>query len=112
MVARSSVEAELRALAQGVHEGIWLKRLLKELIICFQGPIKIMCDNQSAMAMAKNPVQHDRSKHVEIDWHFLNEKIEDKVVAMNYVPSHQQVADILTKALLDPISVSLFPDSA
>ncbi|KAL8118242.1 hypothetical protein AgCh_015962, partial [Apium graveolens] len=97
VVARSSAEAEFRALALGICEGIWLRRLLKDLRIGTS--IKIMCDNQSAIAIAKNPVHHDRTKHVEIDRHFINEKIESKIISLNYVPSKQQAADILTKAL-------------
>ena len=61
-----------------------------------------MCDNQSAIAIAKNPVHHDRTKHVEIDRHFISEKIEGKMISLNYVLSRQQVADILTKALFRP----------
>lgn len=97
VVARSSAEVEFRALALGICEGIWLRRLLKDLRIGTS--IKIMCDNQSAIAIAKNPVHHDRTKHVEIDRHFINEKIENKIISLNYVPSKQQAADILTKAL-------------
>ena len=72
VVARSSAEAEFRALAQGIYEGMWLKRLLDELEIPITGPIGMMYDNQSAIAIAKNPVHHDRMKHVEIDRHFIS----------------------------------------
>lgn len=102
VVARSSAEAEFRALAQGICEGIWLKRLLTELRIEVSGPIEMMCDNQSAIAIAKNPVHHDRTKHVEIDRHFISEKIENKIISLRHVPSRHQAADILTKALHRP----------
>lgn len=102
MVARSSAEAEFRALAHGICEGMWLKRLLSELKIKTGGPIDVLCNNQSAIAIAKNPVHHDRTKHVEIDRHFISEKFENKIINLRHVPSKQQAADILTKALHRP----------
>ena len=56
-------------------------------------------DSQSTMPIAKNPVYHDRTKHVEIDRHFISEKIEGKTIFLTHVPTKQQTADILTKAL-------------
>jgi len=102
VVARSSAEAEFRALAHGICEGIWLKRLLEELKVRIDGPIEMLCDNQSAIAIAKNPVHHDRTKHVEIDRHFISEKIESQAISLRHVPSQHQAADILTKALHRP----------
>ncbi|EXB62181.1 hypothetical protein L484_017568 [Morus notabilis] len=107
VVARSSAEAEFRALAQGICEGIWLKRLLDELKVGISGPIDMMCDNQSAIAIAKNPIHHDRTKHVEIDRHFISEKIESNAISLKHVPSRHQAADILTKALFRPNFVEL-----
>ena len=106
-MARSSAEAEFRALAQGICEGVWLRRLLGELRVTYYGPIKMMCDNQSAIAIAKNPVHHDRTKHIEIDRHFIYEKIEDKIITITYVPSRSQTIDILTKALFHPNFIEL-----
>ncbi|RVX11271.1 Heat shock 70 kDa protein 17 [Vitis vinifera] len=77
VVARSSAEAEYRALAQGICEGIWIKRVLSELGQTSSSPILMMCDNQAAISIAKNPVHHDRTKHVEIDRHFITEKVKD-----------------------------------
>ncbi|RVX13979.1 Retrovirus-related Pol polyprotein from transposon TNT 1-94 [Vitis vinifera] len=85
VVARSSAEAEFRAMAQGICEGIWLNRLLEELRVPLKHPMVLYYDNQAAISIAKNPVHHDRTKHVEIDRHFIKEKIEE--------------GDILTKAL-------------
>ena len=99
VVSRSSAEAELRSLASGVCEGIWLKRVLDDLKIIIEGPIKLFCDNQAALSIAKNPVHHDRTKHIEIDRYFISEKIEEKIIDMEYIPSGHQLADILTKAL-------------
>nr|CAN68788.1 hypothetical protein VITISV_018581 [Vitis vinifera] len=102
VVARSSVEAEYRALAQGICEGIWIKRVLSELGQTSSSPILMMCDNQAAISIAKNPVHHDRTKHVEIDRHFITKKVTSETVKLNYVPTKHQTADILTKALPRP----------
>lgn len=99
VVSRSSAEAEFRAMALGICEGIWLERLMRELGILTSEPMKVFCDNQSAINIANNPVHHDRTKHVEIDRHFIKEKIENGTVSLLYTPTSQQIADILTKAL-------------
>lgn len=105
VVARSSAEAEFRAMAQGICEGIWLKRLLVELKVPIDGSIKLLSDSQSAISIAKNPVQHDRTKHIEIDKHFIKEKIEGGIVEPIYISSSLQNADILTK----PVPRVVFP---
>ncbi|RVW87157.1 Retrovirus-related Pol polyprotein from transposon TNT 1-94 [Vitis vinifera] len=99
VVARSSAEAEFRAMAQGICEGIWLNRLLEELRVPLKHPMVLYCDNQATISIAKNPVHHDRTKHVEIDRHFIKEKIEEGVFKVSYTPTNCQTADILTKAL-------------
>ena len=68
--------------------------------------MKLYCDNKSAINIAHNPIQHDRTKHIEIDRHFIKEKLEEGVVCMSYVPSEYQLADILIKGLND----SMFHD--
>ena len=102
VVARSSAEAEFRSLAHGICEGMWLKRLLEELRVKTNGPINMKSDSQSAIAIAKNPVHHDRTKHVEIDKHFISEKVEKQIITLHHVPTQHQTADILTKALHRP----------
>ena len=62
--------------------------------------MKLLCDNKAAMCIANNPVQHDRTKHVEIDQHFIKERMDNGSVCISYIPSSQQVADVLTKGLL------------
>ena len=99
VVSWSSAEAEFRAMALRICEGIWLERLMRELGILTSEPMKVFCDNQSAINIAKNPVHHNRTKHVEIDRHFIKEKIENGTVSLLYTPTSQQIADILTKAL-------------
>ncbi|XP_060964985.1 retrovirus-related Pol polyprotein from transposon RE2 [Cannabis sativa] len=99
VVARSSAEAEFRSVAHGICEIIWIKRLLEELKSSQSSPMKLYCDNKAAIAIAHNPVLHDRTKHVEVDKHFTKEKIESGQVCMPYVSSEDQVADIFTKGL-------------
>ncbi|EXC33078.1 ADP-ribosylation factor GTPase-activating protein AGD2 [Morus notabilis] len=76
MVARSSAEAELRALAQGICELLWLKRTMNELSLQSENPM-LYCDNKSAISIAHYPIHHDRTKHVEVDRHFIREKVEE-----------------------------------
>ncbi|RVW98483.1 Retrovirus-related Pol polyprotein from transposon RE1 [Vitis vinifera] len=99
VVARSSAEAEFRAMANGICEGMWLQRILKELGIISNSTMTVLCDNKATISIAKNPVQHDRTKHVEIDRHFIKEKLEGGTIRLMYIPSSRQTADILTKAL-------------
>ncbi|KAK4254159.1 hypothetical protein QN277_020331 [Acacia crassicarpa] len=99
VVARSSAEAEYRAVALGICEAIWIKRTLEDLKRCINLPINVYCDNMAAINIAHNPVQHDRTKHVEIDRHFIREKVDKGIVDLRYIPSKEQTADILTKGL-------------
>ena len=84
VVARSSAEAEFRAMAHGMCEGIWLKRVLEELKIPIEKSMKMLCDNQAAINIAKNHVHHDRNKHVEIDRLFIKEKLEEGTIVLIY----------------------------
>ena len=99
VVARSSAKAEFRAMALSLCEVLWLKIILEDLKIQIQGPIGIRCDNQTAISIAHNPVRHDKTKHFEIDKHFVKEKLEAGLIQLPYVPSKDQVANILTKGL-------------
>ncbi|KAA0041975.1 Cysteine-rich RLK (RECEPTOR-like protein kinase) 8 [Cucumis melo var. makuwa] len=62
--------------------------------------MKLLCDNKVAISIAYNPIQHDRTKHVEIDQHFIKERLDNGSISISYIPSSQQVADVLTKGLL------------
>lgn len=99
VVAWSSAEAEFRAMVQGVCELLWLKIILEDLKIEWDGPMRIYCDNKSAISIAHNPVQHDRTKHIEIDRHFIKEKLESELICTPYVSTHGQLEDVLTKGL-------------
>ncbi|BFG20722.1 hypothetical protein CerSpe_069960 [Prunus speciosa] len=107
VVARSSAEAEFRGMAQGVCELLWLRRLLKDLGVKPLKATNLYCDNKSAIEIAHNPVQHDRTKHVEVDRHFIKEKLERGIIKFPFVNSENQLADILTKA----VSSKVFHDS-
>ena len=78
---------------------MWIKRLIEDLKISVSLPMKIYCDNKAAISIAHNPVLHDRTKHIEVDKHFIKEKIESGLICVPYVPTTQQTADILTKGL-------------
>ena len=99
VVARSSAEAEFRAIAHNICEVLWIKQLLEELKVASPLPIKVFCDNNVAIAIAHNLVLHDRTKYVEVDKHFIKEKLENGLIIMPYMPTVEQVAEILTKGL-------------
>ncbi|RVW75605.1 Retrovirus-related Pol polyprotein from transposon RE1 [Vitis vinifera] len=99
VVARSSAEAEFRGMALGLCEALWLRLLLQDLGYLSRQPIRLFCDNKAACDIAHNPVQHDRTKHVEVDRFFIKEKLDDKIVELPKIRSEDQLADILTKAV-------------
>ena len=86
-------------MASGLCELMWLRILLSELGLIVDMPICLYCDNQAAINMVHNPVHHDRTKHVEIDRHFIKEKLDEGVLKITYVRSSGQLADILTKGV-------------
>ncbi|RVW44641.1 Retrovirus-related Pol polyprotein from transposon RE1 [Vitis vinifera] len=102
VVARSSAEAEYRAMALATCELIWLRHLLQELRFGKDEQMKLICDNQAALHIASNPVFHERTKHIEVDCHFIREKIASGCVATSFVNSNDQLADIFTKSLKGP----------
>ncbi|RVW86926.1 Retrovirus-related Pol polyprotein from transposon RE1 [Vitis vinifera] len=99
VVARSSAEVEYRAMALATCELIWLKHLLRELRFGKDEQMKFICDNQVALHIASNPVFHERTKHIEVDCHFIREKIASGCVATSFINSNDQPADIFTKSL-------------
>ena len=98
-VALSSTEAEYIAGAHATKEAIWLRRLLTELGLEILTPTSLHIDNQSAIAIAKNPEFHNRTKHIEIHHHFLHTKVESEEITLSYIPTGEQLANILTKGL-------------
>lgn len=101
-VSKSSVEAEYRAMSQAAAEITWLVRLLSELGLPHLHPVTLHCDNQSALQIAKNPVFHERTKHIEVDCHFTRDKVLEGLLELAYIPTHLQLADVLTKILPSP----------
>ena len=99
VVARSSAEAEYQAMAHGVCGMLLLKQVLVELKRHIEVPMKLYSDNKATISIAHNPIQNDRTKQIEIDCHFIKEKLEEGVICMFFVPSTQRIADILTKGL-------------
>jgi histone deacetylase 1/2 len=98
LVARSSAEAEYRALAHTTSEIMWIQSLLHDLQIPIHTPV-LLCDNVSAVLIAHNPVLHARTKHLELDIHFVSEKVVAKDLSIQHVPGTDQIADALTKPL-------------
>ncbi|KAL4035820.1 hypothetical protein IC575_004527 [Cucumis melo] len=81
VVARSSVEAEYRAMSLGICEEIWLQKVLSDLHQECETLLNLFCDNKAAISIANNPIQHDRTKHVEIDRHFIKERLDNRAYA-------------------------------
>ena len=98
-MARSSTEAEYRAMTLATCELIWLRHVLQELRFGKDEQMKLICDNQAALHIASNPVFHERTKHIEVDYHFIREKIASGCVTTSFVNSNDQLADIFTKSL-------------
>jgi len=87
VVPRSSAEAEFIAMAQGVCELLWMKTILDDLKIKYEAHVGLVCDNKSAISIAHNPDRHDRIKHIDIDRHFIKEKLDSGLIATEYIPS-------------------------
>ena len=99
VVALSSCEAEYIASASAACQGIWLSRLLGGLLDIQAPTVKLLVDNKSAIALSKNPVHHDRSKHIDTRFHFIRDCVDRGEVDIDHVSTTGQLADILTKAL-------------
>ena len=96
-VAMSSAESEYRAMATICCEITWLLKLLSDLGVKHDNPVRLYCDNKSAMHIAKNPVFHERTKHIEGDSHLVRDKVLGKEVSLGYIPTNEQSVDIFTK---------------
>ena len=99
MVSRSSSEAEYKGVANAVAETCYIRNLLLKLKVPITAATLVYGDNVSAVYLSKNPVKHQRTKHVEIDIYFVREKVAMGQVRVLHVPSSYQYADILTKGL-------------
>ena len=99
MVALSTCETEYVAAATATCQAVWLHRLLGELTGVKAHPPALMVDNQSAIALAKNSVLHDRSKHIDVKFHFLKDCIHGGQIVIEFVETGWQLEDVLTKPL-------------
>lgn len=98
-VSLSSAKAEYRFLRRITAELAWLSRLLQELEVLDILPIPVKCDNQAAIYIAKNPVFHERTKHIDIDCDFVHENLLSGLISLSYVPTVHELADVCTKPL-------------
>jgi histone deacetylase 1/2 len=103
-VSRSSTESEYKAMANATAEIMWVQTLLKELEVKNPHAAKLWCDNLGAKYLSANPVFHARTKHIEVDFHFVRERVTQKLLEIEFIPSGDQIADGFTK----PLSVRLF----
>jgi hypothetical protein len=99
-VSRSSTEAEYKAVANTTAELLWIQALLHKLGVRISSPPSLWCDNIGATYMSVNPVFHSRTKHVEIDFHFVRDRVADKSLVVQFVPSSDQLANVLKKPLV------------
>ncbi|RVW35720.1 Retrovirus-related Pol polyprotein from transposon RE1 [Vitis vinifera] len=99
IVSLSTTEAEYRAAAMATQESTWLIRLMNDLHQLVDYAVPLYCDNQSAIRLAENPVFHARTKHVEVHYHFIMEKVLEEEVELKQINSEDQVADLFTKGL-------------
>ena len=102
-IARSSAEAEYKAMANVTSEVLWLVKLLKDFHIDVASD-KLMCDSQAAMHIATNPTFHERRKHIDIDCYFVREHVQSGLSKLICVKYAHQLANLLTK----PVSLTLF----
>ncbi|KAB1227925.1 Retrovirus-related Pol polyprotein from transposon TNT 1-94 [Morella rubra] len=103
-IARSSTEAEYKAVANATCELLWVQALLRDLGVSISSPPVLWCDNLGATYLTSNPVMHSRTKHVEVDYHFVRDRVASKSLRVSFLSSKDQLADLFTK----PLSVHRF----
>jgi len=102
VVVRSSAKAEYRPTTSATCDLVWLKQLLRELQFGDVTQMTLVCDNQVALHISYNPIFHERTKHIDIDCHFIREKIVSGDIKTEFVNSSDQLVDIFTKSLRGP----------
>jgi hypothetical protein len=99
IIALSTAEAEYIDACSASCEAIWLRKLLTGLFDLEMRETAILCDNQSCIKMTENPVFHDRSKHIEIRYHFIRDMVQRGALKLQYISTDEQVVDVMTKPL-------------
>ena len=102
-MSRSSTESEYKAVVNATAELIWVEALLKELGVRHESPPVLWCDNIGATFLSSNPVFHARTKHIEVDFHFIRERVAQRRLQVKFIASRDQPADIFTKPLPLPL---------
>jgi len=100
LVTLSTTETEYVAASTAAREVVWIRKLLSDIGCPCNKEMTLYVDNQSAIQLVRNPVFHKRTKHIDIHFHFIREKVNEKEIKVEYVPFENQRADIFTKALL------------
>jgi hypothetical protein len=85
------------ALTYAIQEGNFLRQLLSDITDCDKMQINLYVDNRGAIDLAKNPVHHQRSKHIDIRYHYIRSQIKDDIILLHYIPSKENIADMFTK---------------
>ena len=106
-MALSTAEAELMSVCECVKEVKWIHQLLTEMNMKVHTPIIIYEDNQATIKISENDTHHDRTKHIDIKYHFIRDEIKNKLIKLEWVTTDKQVADILTKTLTRPVFTQL-----
>ena len=97
----STCEAEYKALAEAVKEAMYLQKLIKDMKIQAQSPMKIYVDNQAAITISENPALHKRTKHISANFNFVREAVmEDEIITLEHISSERNLADVFTKPLI------------
>ena len=94
----STIEAEYIVAVSSCSQLVWMKQMLKEYNV-EKNVLTLFCDNLSAINIFKNPIQHSRTKHIDIQHHFIRDLVKKKVVTLEHVDTEEQLSDIFTKAL-------------
>jgi hypothetical protein len=99
LISLSTTESEYVSVTHAAKEALWIRTFLGEILAHMKAPMTLYCDNQSAIAVAKNDQYHARTKHIDIRYHFIREVITNGTIELRYCPTQQMAADIFTKAL-------------
>ena len=109
IIALSSIEAEYVAETHAAKEALWLKTFVNEVTGIVTKPLTVICNNQGAMSLAKDNKFHSCTKHIDLHYHFVCEAVEDRKIALKYIPSSDNIADIFKKPLAKTKFAELVP---